>query len=292
MADTYTTRNRLTKQEPGTHTNTWGLILNALFDQVDFSLDGVVTISASGTTTLSTANGTTDQARGRILNVTATSAVDIVIPSLEKWYLVRAATVDVRVGISGGNQATVKAGDIALVFCDSTTTRKVQSNDFGGQKLRNIADGTADQDAVSYKQLIEAVFSSMAGDYPGLPGNKRRHLTVSDAEATILWAWANLKPMTVVTLPYTAAHQDRLSVSTAAGALTLTLPLNPSEGDLVFFKDGNAIPGENGFAENNLTIARNGQTIGGGTDDLIVRRRGAAGFLEFMNADWEVTVVG
>lgn len=296
MPSSYTTRNRLTLQATGEGANTWGVILNnGVFSLVDFAMDGIVTISAGGTTTLSSANGSTDQSRGRIINVTASAQANIVIPSVEKWYIVRAATVDAVLGISGatsGNQATVKAGDIALVFCDGSITRKVQSNDFAGAKIRNIADGTADQDAVSYKQLIETAFATQAGDFPGLADNKRKSLQPTEDETSVFWNWANLKPLASVTGNYTAVHQDRLAINTASGPITLTLPASPSAGDCIFFKDGNAAPGQNGFAANNLTIARNGQTIGGVAENATVNRRGTAGMLEFLNGTWEVTVLG
>lgn len=274
MTAAYTARNRFTKQATGSNTNVWGAILNAVFDLMDFAMDGMVTVSAGGTTTLSSANGTTDQARGRFLNCTATATMTVVIPSVEKLYLVRAATHDVVIGISGGATATIKGGDSAWVVCDGTTTRKVQSNDFGGAKLRNIADGTDDQDAVTYAQLVAAVFASSIGSFPGLPGNKRKSLQPTEDETSVYWTWASLKPMAVVSADYTAVQGDRLSADTSAGAFTVTLPEDPEAGDKVFICDGDSTAAAQGFALNNLTVARNGSTINGLTEDVTLDVKG------------------
>jgi hypothetical protein len=72
MPSSYTPRNRLTKQAPGEGLNVWGTILNTgVFELIDVLADGIVTIGAAGATTLSAANGAADQARARVLNVTA-----------------------------------------------------------------------------------------------------------------------------------------------------------------------------------------------------------------------------
>lgn len=70
MPSSYTLRARFVLQATGEGTNVWGLVLNqGVFDLIDFAINGVVTISASGATTLTTANGAADQARGAVLNL-------------------------------------------------------------------------------------------------------------------------------------------------------------------------------------------------------------------------------
>lgn len=97
MPSAYTPRNRLTKQATGESINLWGIILNAVLDLIDAAMDGVTTISAPGSTILTTANGAADQARSRVLNITAPTAAQITIPSVEKFYIVRAALADVTI---------------------------------------------------------------------------------------------------------------------------------------------------------------------------------------------------
>lgn len=166
MPSAYTERNRLTKQATGENVNTWGLILNAVLDLIDFALDGVTTISASGATALTTANGSADQARSRILNVTAAAAAIITIPSVEKFYIVRAATADVTI-TNGASSATVKAGDIATVITDGTTVWRAVATDFAGRRVRAVGTPVENTDAANKLYVDSTAFSSVL---PGVAG--------------------------------------------------------------------------------------------------------------------------
>lgn len=286
MPSAFTTRNRLVKQAPGEGTNTWGDILNSgVFDLIDFAADGITTISASGATTLTVANGATDQARARILKVTAAGSWAITLPSVEKWYLVRAVTASGTI-TCGGEAATVVAGDTAIVICDGVDCRKAQSTDFAGARLKNLADGVDDQDAVTYAQLIAAAFATQAGDYPGLPGKKRQHLTVLDDESSVLWAWANLIPFERKTLDFTASPLMRYEVDTAGGPVDATLPPDPEDGDWVIFADAGTTDSFAGFARFNLNLLANGSTIHGAADDRYLDGRGDVVLVRFSNSTW------
>jgi hypothetical protein len=67
---------------------------------------------------------------------------------------------------------------------------------------------------------------------------------------------------TAKTASFTAVSGNGYFVNTTSGAITLTLPASPSAGDIVSVKDYAYT-----FATNNLTVARNGSAIGGGTGD-------------------------
>jgi hypothetical protein len=64
------------------------------------------------------------------------------------------------------------------------------------------------------------------------------------------------------TANYTAQSGDYILANTSAGVFTITLPASPSAGDTV------RVVG-NSWSTNNLTIARNGQTIDSVADDLL-----------------------
>lgn len=124
MASTYSTSNRFDKQGTGDNPSTWGTRLNErVFDMVDESLDGVLTLDISSITsyTLTTNQGTTDQARKRTLVIsgTATAAATVTVPALNKWYLVKCSyTGDYVTTIKTASDAGVDltAGDSAILY--------------------------------------------------------------------------------------------------------------------------------------------------------------------------------
>jgi hypothetical protein len=75
---------------------------------------------------------------------------------------------------------------------------------------------------------------------------------------------------TVVSSARTLEAADLIAADTSGGAFTLTLPLNPSDGDAVDIFDFSET-----FDTNNLTIARNGSKIESLTEDLICNVEGA-----------------
>lgn len=68
-------------------------------------------------------------------------------------------------------------------------------------------------------------------------------------------------------------------VDTTAGPVTLTLPANPSMGDIVRIFDVT-----NNFDSQNLTVDRNGNPIMSANDNLTVTTEGAAFELVYYNA--------
>jgi hypothetical protein len=70
---------------------------------------------------------------------------------------------------------------------------------------------------------------------------------------------------TIETTSFSAVAGVRYGVNTTGGAITATLPATPASGQAIFFADAGGA-----YATNNLTVARNGQTIMGDTSDLTV----------------------
>ena len=81
------------------------------------------------------------------------------------------------------------------------------------------------------------------------------------------------------TANYTAAVHDRVFANTSGGAWTLTLPASPTIGQWVQVND---VSGS--WATNNLTVARNGSTMMGGTTDLIANVSNSSFYLVFSDA--------
>jgi hypothetical protein len=76
---------------------------------------------------------------------------------------------------------------------------------------------------------------------------------------------------------------NNYAVDTDAGAFTVTLPASPTTADTIRItdKEGNA-------AANNITIARNGNTIDETADDLIIDIDFASLDLRYDGSDWEI----
>lgn len=287
MPSSYTTRNRLNKQATGEATNTWGAVLNTgALDLIDFAADGVTTISAGGATTLTTANGTTDQARARILNITASTVATITIPSLEKFYVVRNSSSSVdHVITNGSSSVTVYAGEIVPVITDGTTVWRFALRNMGGAKLTNLATPTTDFDASTKKYVDDTAFASIT-NLPGQAGNAGKFLTTNGTSAS--WGDA-VAPASRKTANYTAVAGERLECDTTGGAFTITLPASPAANARVTIWDGGATAAGAGFsATAALTVARNGSTINGEANDVIFRTRGASATFEYINSTWRV----
>jgi hypothetical protein len=82
---------------------------------------------------------------------------------------------------------------------------------------------------------------------------------------------------------YTAVSRESIIADTSGGVWTLTLPITPTIGDYVQLLDGAD------WNINNLTVARNGQTIEGDAEDMIMDLGGVAIDLIFDGTTWHIT---
>lgn len=182
---TATTRNGFRKPDAGSDNNTWGTNLNAaVFDLVDASLDGWTTISATGTTTLSSTQYVANQARMRMLKYTGATTGTLVIPSVEKWYIVYPTQADCIIS-NGGSSVTVPATNQAIVITDGADVWIAETRvytgdiDMGGNKITDLADPTANQEAATKKYVDDTAFATQAGTFPGQPGNDGKILSTN-----------------------------------------------------------------------------------------------------------------
>ena len=86
-----------------------------------------------------------------------------------------------------------------------------------------------------------------------------------------------------VTANYTASANEFLQVDTTTVAITVTLPLSPAVNDTIKFLDAKGT-----FDTKALTIARNGNTIMGVAEDMIVDTKNISFGLVFINNDWRL----
>jgi hypothetical protein len=84
------------------------------------------------------------------------------------------------------------------------------------------------------------------------------------------------------TANYTTVAKEGVLADTSGGAFTVTLPATPSVGDLVVVADAGA-----SWGTNNLTVGRNGSTIGGLAQDLVCDISGVSVTLVYDGTTWE-----
>jgi hypothetical protein len=133
MASTYSSRLRLEQPATGEQANTWGDTTNrnlgALLEQAIAGISSVTMGDADYT--LTTANGSVDEARGAVLyvrsSVALTASRAVILPSVQKQYWIGNATsggqsITFRTA-SGGAYATVPNGYWACIMCDSVNVQ-------------------------------------------------------------------------------------------------------------------------------------------------------------------------
>lgn len=174
MPSTATSRLRLEKQALGENNATWGAPkLNDALDRIDEAIGGVESIAIAGTTTtLSSANYSTDQSRKACLVFTGTlsAASTVVVPNAEKLYLcinncvLGGYTLTIKTAAGAG---VVLTGGPAWVYCNGTSVFSGMPRldqlgtagaalNMGGFKVTNAATPTATTDLAT-KAYVDGV---------------------------------------------------------------------------------------------------------------------------------------
>ena len=94
---------------------------------------------------------------------------------------------------------------------------------------------------------------------------------------------AGLKRWTVVNANVNAGDTDRIIADTSGGAFSITLPSSPISGTYIQITDGA------NFFNNNLTVLRNGSTIEGQAQDVVIDIPGATFEFVYTGTTWQVT---
>lgn len=126
MASTYSSNLKLQLMGTGDNAGTWGAVTNVnLGTALEESIAGTVDIAfSSGDVTLTLTDANTAQpARNMRLNLTGTSggARNLIVPAIEKMYVVNNALADAcTVKVSGQTGVSVPAGKTTLLFNNGT----------------------------------------------------------------------------------------------------------------------------------------------------------------------------
>lgn len=124
MPSSYTTNTGIEKPADGEQSGTWGQTTNLNFDIVDRVVNGVGSISLSGTThTLTTSDGSLSDGQYKVLvftgSTTGTNTVTISPNDAQKLYFVyNNSSNDVVITQGSGGDVTIATGKTAIVYAD------------------------------------------------------------------------------------------------------------------------------------------------------------------------------
>lgn len=189
-------------------------------------------------------------------------------------------TTTVSAAPTAGNLAdgelAINTADGKLFYKDSSSAVQV----IGWKTVPASAGGTGQTSLTANNVILGNGTSAVQFVAPGTNGN------VLTSNGTT-WTSAVLPPggLTYVftTTPITLTDKQGALTDTSGGAFTVTLPATPATGAQVVVADA----GSN-WGTNNLTVGRNGSTIGGLAQDLVCDITGASVQLVYDGTTWEV----
>ena len=141
MPASYTTSLKLTLPADG-DTN-WGTVVNnGITSLIDSSVAGTASVAHDNTAnyTLTSVNGTADEARKMFLNITGTLTADrnVVCPTASKLYFITNSTTgsptgfDITLKTTAGTGILVPNGRSVVLYCDATNVVNALSAPAGG----------------------------------------------------------------------------------------------------------------------------------------------------------------
>lgn len=134
MPSTYSPSLRLELIGNGEQAGNWGNTTNTnIGTLLEQAITGVENILMTGSTTLTIGNGVADQARNAVLVLTGTlsSSADLIVPAVEKVYLVKNSTSNsqtVTVKTAAGTGVAIGNGFTQFVYCDGTNVYAATSS--------------------------------------------------------------------------------------------------------------------------------------------------------------------
>jgi len=127
MASTYTSNTGIEKIGSGEQAGTWGNTTNTNFDIIDRTLNGVVTLTISGNTTLTTSDGTLSDGHYKVLVLSGTpsGAFNLTIDpnDQQKWFFVKNSTnqtATIKQGGGSGTTVALATNTSGIIYADGT----------------------------------------------------------------------------------------------------------------------------------------------------------------------------
>jgi hypothetical protein len=165
----------------------------------------------------------------------------------------------------------------ALYFNSTTDTSRV----YNGTAWQNVAPVATTIDLAT--QVTGTLAAANGGTGITSPGTLGNVLTSTGT------TWSSAPPAAggleyvVKTANYTTFDKEGVLADTSGGAFTVTLPATPATGAQVVVADSGSF-----WGTNNLTVGRNGSTIGGLSQDLVCDITGVSVQLVYDGSTWEV----
>ena len=135
MASTYTANTGIEKIASGEQAGTWGTTTNTNFDIIDDVLNGVITLTISGNTTLTTSDGAVSNGHHKVivLGGSPSGAFNLTIDpnDQQKWYFIVNSSGQTATVLQGGGSGTTVAmstGTATTVYADGAGTNANVAN--------------------------------------------------------------------------------------------------------------------------------------------------------------------
>lgn len=258
MATAYTPILQLALPVTGELNGTWGTVVNDnITSMIEQAIAGLATINTWTTAshTLTTANGTTDEARCAVLECSGTpgAAATVICPAFSKVYVIKNSVTGgyaVTLKTSAGTGISVPNGSTALLYCDGTNvvsgstymeTVSTPHVDITAQGDLRLQDTTGGQYVAL--QAPTAITTSFTLTLPADDGTAGQVLT-TDGSGVLSWSGASVGDVvgpasaTANAVPSFSGTTGKLiqnnsGVTISAGVVTATGfagPLNGSVG--------------------------------------------------------------
>ena len=247
MASTYETLNRFEEMADGEKNNTWGQITNVNIDLFSELVSGMESIATTGgTTTLTTNNGASDQARNMILKITGTlvSNATIRLPAKSHRYIVWNATsgaYTVSVDVSGGTPVTILQGAKVDIFTDGTDCYLVNIDNLRNNVAGNgyVLSDFEEKDVAGSVYSLGNISGAVAIDYTN--GSYQYGTATGNISSITISNWPATGKQGVLSLEIIqdATGSRTLTLSSAydtQGGITTTLSTAASAVDIVRFE--------------------------------------------------------
>lgn len=214
MASTYSPNLRLELIGTGEQQGTWGSTTNTnLGTLLEEAIGGYVSVSVTdgADTTLTTSNGSADQSRNMVINLTGalTATRNVICPAIEKLYVVKNATTGgfaVTFKVSGQTGVSIPNGSTYFLYVDGTDARLINGT-IAAQNSNNVS--------ITGGSISGATISNASLSNVSVVANASS-LSVRDSDGSNILSIAvgsNLTSNTILTLTTGATSNRTLDIS-------------------------------------------------------------------------------